>query len=66
MGSKEFRHANILELGELYKHPKWYIIVTELLWGDSLFKQIDNNQRRNTRFTENDAKVIIRDILETV
>jgi len=59
---KELDHPNILRIYEAYESKEWLYIVTELITGGELFDEISKRQN----FTEADAAIIIKQILEAV
>lgn len=59
---KELDHPNILKIYEAYEDKESLYIVTELIHGGELFDEI--SKRHN--FTEQDAAVIVRQILEAM
>jgi calcium-dependent protein kinase len=59
---KELDHPNILKVYEAYEDHDSIFIVTELIHGGELFDEISKRQN----FTEQDASVIIKQILEAM
>lgn len=59
---KELDHPNILKVFEAYESAESLYIVTEIITGGELFDEISKRQN----FTEADAAIIIRQILEAV
>lgn len=59
---KELDHPNILKVHEAYQDEFWLYIVTELINGGELFDEIC----KRANFTEQDAAVIIKQILEAM
>ena len=59
---KELDHPNILKVYEAYEDKEWLYIVTELIHGGELFDEIS----KRLNFTEIDAAVIIKQILEAM
>lgn len=59
---KELDHPNILKVYEAYEDKEWLYIVTELIIGGELFDEISKRHK----FTEVDAAIIIKQILEAV
>lgn len=59
---KELDHPNILKVHEAYEDKDFLYIVTEIINGGELFDEIGKRQN----FTEQDAAVIIRQILEAM
>jgi serine/threonine protein kinase len=59
---KELDHPNILKVHEAYQDEFCLYIVTELINGGELFEEIC----KRSNFTEQDAAVIIKQILEAM
>lgn len=55
-------HKNAIELKEVFEDEKYFYLVTEYYPGGELFEHIE--KKRNTGFREQEAAVIMRDILE--
>lgn len=59
---KELDHPNILKIYEAYEDEESLYIVTELIHGGELFDEIS----KRLNFTEQDAAIIIKQILEAM
>ena len=59
---KKLDHPNILRLFEIFYDDKRYYLVTELCTGGELYEEISKRKK----FTEKDAAVIIKQVLEAV
>ena len=59
---RELRHVNVLKLYDLFDRPKEYYLVYEFTTGGELFDYVAEKHR----FTEQDARTIIVDILSAL
>lgn len=59
---KKLDHPNILRIYEVYQDQKRYYLITELCTGGELFDEIS----KKTTFSEQDAAIIIEQILEAI
>jgi calcium-dependent protein kinase len=64
---KEVKHPNIIELFEVYEDERYLHLITELCTGGELFDRIiAKTQSAEGHFSEHDAAVLIRDILDAI
>lgn len=64
---KEVRHPNIIELIEVYEDERYLHLITELCTGGELFDRIiAKTQSSEGHFSEHDAAVLVRDILDAI
>lgn len=64
---KEVKHPHIIELVDVYEDERYLHLVTELCSGGELFDRIiAKTQSREGHFSEHDAAVLVRDILDAI
>jgi len=64
---KEVKHPHIIELVDVFEDPKYLHLVTELCTGGELFDRIiEKSQSLEGHYSEHDAALIIRDILDAI
>jgi calcium-dependent protein kinase len=64
---KEVKHPHIIELVDVYEDERYLHLVTELCSGGELFDRIiAKTQSAEGHFSEHDAAVLVRDILEAI
>jgi calcium-dependent protein kinase len=64
---KEVKHPHIIELVEVYEDERYLHLVTELCTGGELFDRIiAKTQSPEGHFSEHDAAVLVRDILDAI
>jgi Protein kinase domain len=64
---KEVKHPNIIELIEVYEDERYLHLITELCTGGELFDRIiAKTQSTEGHFSEHDAAVLVRDILDAI
>ena len=64
---KEVHHPHIIELYDIYEDAKRLHLVTELCTGGELYdKVIEKSESEEGHFSEEDAAVLIRDILDAI
>jgi len=64
---KEVKHPHIIELIEVYEDERYLHLITELCTGGELFDRIiAKTQSAEGHFSEHDAAVLVRDILDAI
>lgn len=64
---KEVKHPHIIELVEVYEDERYLHLITELCTGGELFDRIiAKTQSSEGHFSEHDAAVLVRDILDAI
>lgn len=64
---KEVKHPNIIKLIEVYEDERYLHLITELCTGGELFDRIiAKTQSSEGHFSEHDAAVLVRDILDAI
>jgi calcium-dependent protein kinase len=64
---KEVKHPHIIELVEVYEDERYLHLITELCTGGELFDRIiAKTQSAEGHFSEHDAAVLVRDILDAI
>ena len=64
---KEVKHPHIIELVDVYEDERYLHLVTELCTGGELFDRIiAKTQSSEGHFSEHDAAVLVRDILDAI
>lgn len=64
---KEVKHPHIIELIEVYEDERYLHLITELCSGGELFDRIiAKTQSSEGHFSEHDAAVLVRDILDAI
>jgi calcium-dependent protein kinase len=64
---KEVKHPHIIELVDVFEDSKYLHLVTELCTGGELFDRIiEKSQSFEGHYSEHDAALIIRDILDAI
>lgn len=64
---KEVKHPNIIQLVEVFEDERYLHLITELCTGGELFDRIiAKTQSSEGHFSEHDAAVLVRDILDAI
>lgn len=64
---KEVKHPNIIELIDVFEDERYLHLITELCTGGELFDRIiAKTQSSEGHFSEHDAAVLVRDILDAI
>jgi len=64
---KEVKHPHIIELIEVFEDERYLHLITELCTGGELFDRIiAKTQSAEGHFSEHDAAVLVRDILDAI
>jgi calcium-dependent protein kinase len=64
---KEVQHPHIIELHEVYEDERYLHLITEICTGGELFDRIiAKTQSAEGHFSEHDAAVLVRDILDAI